>query len=491
LNQELVDEVKEYFWEKYILQPPRTKLVPPDAKSPDFIEFSPGEYVIYTKGLNKGVVAHEITHYRYWGYSFYDALIAEIFMGKHFKNKARTLLSYIDDIIANLEMARQGDYIDDLADYYHDDVKSAEKISPINKVFLAFLTYKTGHDFGISPNELDKNLKKKIEELDKINWELDLNDRLGSAINILYNAGKILEDLVKEPEDEDLHKTKIKFDENEIPEIMDKVKRDYPNYSKIVEEYFNNKPELREQLDLWRYKNELSKYEIKIVGKHQFGKSGNIINGFKKWNGGEFDPINSLGVLPGELPGDPTVVEPMFKESLIYEKNEVDIPNAFIILDASSSMRGNFPMPQIVAAMLLAKEYLFNDRYVAVATFGSPGTTEVFDYSNNEMEVYRKLVRNPDGSTHLDLDKVENILWKKKGVDTYLITDSPGGGWDNLVDTLSLLNTQRSRGNEVWVFWVNPNGIPDIARSYKNINYVSIKNINDLVQLVINRERRF
>ena len=478
-----IEEVIEHFEDKYLMKVPKVSFKE-NIPTSRLILYPNGDAEIEIKNnqMYKGVIAHEITHYRYWPYSIYLAIIAESYMKKVFGNKEDALYQIIGDMIINQEMARKGDYIKDLADFYNRGI--SKKVEPLDKVFLAFLSEKTGYDFGINKNNLNSLEKEKLEKLLEINWDLG-KEKIKNALDILYKAGKILEDLVTEvpPEEEIL----MKINKDDIPKILKKIREDYPKYYDVVRENFEKKEDFKKSLMLDSYIKELEKYKIKIVGSTKMVKNGNKISGYKKWDGTEFDPIESLGFVPGEIKGDPIIVTTKIQKTSVHVRGKY-VPDSVILLDTSGSMPSSFPAPQIISAMLIAKEYILNKREVSIATFGPE--TEVHPFSKYLIDVYSNIMKEHDGGTHLDIQKLKSLR-EKRGLDIYLITDSPEGGWDNLVETLDLLDyLNKNNGDYITIFWVNPE-IPDIVKKYKNINSVLVKSMDDLVHLVINRRRRY
>ncbi|MEM5828585.1 MAG: hypothetical protein QW197_03770 [Candidatus Aenigmatarchaeota archaeon] len=487
--------------------------------NPDFFER-------FDRKGKKGLIAHEIGHYREVPFDL-KTYIEELFVASRHLPEAPQEILYgvvdlFNDLVVNVRVSKT---IGEIADTY----RQLEANNPIDRVFRVYYSEKTKKDFG--KYKLTREEKKLLKELKKIDpyaeREKLVREELPKFIKLLFqfyqesensyknfSYQKIEEIKLSKKELEEAIRSLIregkinKKDIKNIPRLFSrskKVKRskdDSEDISDLVDELFlfANREYYKTQAEKYEIKVEplsLINYEEDVNRKHYFG-----LYPISKSDWSVSDPTSSIDFLASASTSGLRIIPGLTKKRE-YENPEVPIkeekriilstnPPLILILDSSYSMPNPIEetSPAVIAAYVVARKYLSKGVDVAVINFSS--RTIVVDFTRDFSKVEEGILLYQGGNTYLDVNAIKELDRKKHGPylpDVVMITDVGLNERENLIETLEYLNSTGER-RRVYIFWIegdNPPDMEELKRTYKRIQFFNVDDPSKLPKIVIKK----
>lgn len=410
------------------------------------------------KGILSEEVDHYITHPR-----DVERILLELTCLEKYPNK-EILCFMFDDYVVNLNLVLNKNIYDNAENLrtFGDKEQSAIRL------MLAYLSDVTGLDYGIKPNDLDEKLKEKLALLKDIRF-LNLN-------HLRYNIQRfatIMQDVelpIKYPgtgifqfRPQDLEKAltelagKLSIEEYRkmLGVVNDELEKRGggigPGYKRAVEELGDS--------DIAFYLARAKSSPIKIKGLPLCGDGGlypaSITDFSLDDDINDWDPINSLGKL---IPG---LAKKFFKEEFVTFGKREKIPDAWILIDSSDSMKNPAEYsPAVDAGCRAAHSYIENGACVGVTNFSDTNLNLM--PTNDLMEICKRIRKFQAGGTTPDLKELQEYAMKLKELtDMLFISDA---GLHNMVEFLEwfepIANIHR-----ITVIWVY-NFAEEFVRNY-------------------------
>lgn len=466
-----------------------------------FIEelFSVSRDEIEFRDIVGGLVRHEAGHYRFHPYDAYTILKELLALkylddGKFGGKRADKIRIWFDDVVDNLHLIfrKRNHKLDKLYKNLCEIVGGIHKLSRMSKLLCAYYSEISGLDFGISARDLDDDLKRRLEELKKI----DFLNKKDITFNIQRFA-RLVKDLLDGNNGDMLGIIGLdSFDEQEIKKALTKIAKevspnDYQEIYKYVKKYIRQGGDKKGEdgsnpikVSVEYYKALAMQYPIKVLGKPLSGE-GLYPERMKEWEaGGELKRINIYRSFGKIIPG---ITKQWVYSSYETHGDRKRIPNSIIVLDSSYSMINPqiVNSPAVVGAFSIAMAYLLNGAKVDVINFSSSAIVKPYE---NEQSAFETLAIYQGGSTKPPYEELKELV-KDESKDVTVITDGFKGADTKDIELFMELLNEIGKKNRVSFVYIaedkNRDEYENLKKCYSNIRFHYVEKNENIASIIL------
>ncbi|MEM5881795.1 MAG: hypothetical protein QXJ14_03710 [Candidatus Aenigmatarchaeota archaeon] len=447
---------------------------------------------LFNAGMNyedifKGICRHEGGHYRFHPYDVYTILL-ELYAlkqydeGKFGGKKAEDIRLFFDDVVDNMyQIVNSRDHG---LDRLYKGMPPIYKQSRVMKLLCAYYSEMSGLDFGVSIQDLDNDLKNRLEKLKKI----DFLDRNNLTLNIRGFA-RLIVDLLDDKYIYTCEGIGLNlFDEEEMEKGLRKIAKEVsPKDFEEIYKYVKVRCKHGEdenisiKANVEYYKTLAIQYPIKILGI-PLSNTVSYPEQMKEWEiGNELKKINIYRSFGKIFPG---ITKQWVDSSYKTYGDKKKIPDSIIVLDSSGSMinpKGSVSQA-LVAAFSIALAYLLNNAKVDVINFSNGATVKPY---KSAQSVFETLVIYKGRGTEPPYKELEELV-KDNNKDVTVITDGFEGASNEDIERFMKVLSKIGKKNRVSFVYIAVNKDEyEQLKKYDNILFHYVERNDDIASIIL------
>jgi hypothetical protein len=464
---------------------------------PGFIEMFRSNGMEYDKIL-AGRMKHEVGHYRYHPYDL-SMIFLEMNALKSYDNGevggpvANQIRLHFDDIVDNTMLITKGQ-ANEIAESYRILAKKGLKNPVLTLSYAYYSQVSSGLGFGITRNELSKEMQERIDNLKRI----DFLDRSNSHINIRLYA-RVINDMLKkdgqgEGDEEgaacmgmDLNKFSGAEIKKALADISNKVsiddfKRIY-KFALTLNGMKEDKMDAKDEVDvsIEYYKAIAEKYHIKVLNLPITSSESQYPSTMREWElSSDIRKLNIYRSFGKLMPG--------ITKRWVYAPQETysdkkKLPNSIIIIDSSGSMPNPVTSTSnaVVGAFAVAMAYTSNSANVDVINFSCSSSETKY---KGEMDAFKALAKYIGGGTTPPVEKLEQAISDEKK-DITVITDGFNGADESTINAFMHLLNEMGETNRVSYISIGVSTNEEYRRKYANIKFHDVDREEDIGSIIL------